>query len=117
MAPEPDPVKRLAGFIRLQVIQITENPALFTVFFDDRAALAERYEPEIRAKEQRYLRLLTDVVRDAVAAGALPDVDPRYAAQAILGMTTWVYKWFDPARHDADQVVRTCLGLLVAPQR
>ena len=107
-----EPAERLEGFIRQQVSAIADNPAMFTVFFDDRSALAERYEAVIVAKERRYLALLSAIVRDAAEAGVIAAVEPRYGAQAILGMTSWVYKWFDPSRHNVSTVIDTCLRLL-----
>ncbi len=60
-----DPGDRLRALIRQQVHTIAANPAMFTVFFGDRPALAERYEADIRPKERRLLRHLIEAVRDA----------------------------------------------------
>lgn len=107
-----DPRERLVALIRLQAVSVALSPSFFTVFFDQRPRLAPDYEAEIRAKERRYLRVFAEAVHGAVEAGALPGVEPRYGAQAVLGMTSWVYKWFDPARDDPEAFASTCVDLL-----
>lgn len=107
-----DPGDRLRALIRQQVHTIAANPAMFTVFFGDRPALDERYEADIRPKERRLLRHLIEAVRDAGMAGELGDVEPRLAAQALLGMTSWFYKWYDPVRDDPDRFADVCVKLV-----
>jgi AcrR family transcriptional regulator len=92
-----DPAERLGAFIAHQVSIVAEERSLFTVFFESRPRLDSDYEEEIRRKERRYLHRFVDAVANAVEAGVLPPIDPRHGAQAILGMSSWVYKWFDPA--------------------
>lgn len=107
-----DPRERLVALVRLQAVSVALSPSFFTVFFDQRPRLAPDYEAEIRAKERRYLRVFAEAVRGAVEVGALPQVEPRYGAQAVLGMTSWVYKWFDPKRDDPEAFARSCVDLL-----
>lgn len=110
-APTTD---RLAALIRHQVRTITGDLSLFTVFFDQRPHLDDEYEAAIRLKERQYVRVWAETVRQAAETGVLGDVDPRYAAQVLLGITNWTYKWFDPARDDqesfADVAVAMVLG-------
>ncbi|HSR22763.1 MAG TPA: hypothetical protein VLW53_04385 [Candidatus Eisenbacteria bacterium] len=53
-------------------------------------------------------------VRDAAEAGLIPPVDPRIGGMGLLGMTSWVYKWYDPETATADRIgddlVRLVLG-------
>ena len=107
-----DPRARLAAFVRNQVTEVARQPGLVKVLFDDRAALDERYEGEIVAKERRFLKEIVALVAEAVEGGAIPPVDPWYGAQVLLGATTWHYKWFDQDRHDPEAVVESCLALL-----
>lgn len=107
-----DPEQRLRALMRHQVEIITRNPSMFAVFFGDRTALDEKYESEIRPKERRLLRNLIETLVAANEAGVVQVGDPRLAAQAILGMTSWIYKWFDPGRDDPDEFVRICEQLV-----
>ncbi len=111
-----DPRERLAALIRHQAIIVAEEPSFFAVVFDQRPRLTEGYEADIRAKERQYLRVFADAVTSAVAAGAVTPVDARYGAQAILGMTSWVYKWFDPGRDDAQAFAQACVDLILSRQ-
>ncbi len=108
-----DPRERLETLIRDQTVNVAREPAFFTVFFDQRPRLAPAYESEIRAKERQYLRIFREAVASAVDQGSLSPVDPRYGAQAILGMTSWVYKWFDPTRDDPERFATTCIELIL----
>jgi len=108
-----DPRERLAALIRHQVFVIAEEPAMFAVFFDNRPRLDEAYEAAIRAKERRYVRIYAEAVQAAIGAGALPGLDPRYGAQALLGMTSWTYKWFDPERDDPERLTEALTRLIL----
>ncbi len=107
----PDPAGRLAALIRHQATLVASDPGLFTVFFDQRPRLEEGFEREIRVKERRYLRSFRAAVEAAIAGGALPDVEPRYAAQAILGMANWTYKWYRPGRDSAERLADAMVKL------
>ena len=110
-----DPRQRLVAFVRNQVTAVARQPGLVKVLFDDRAALDERYEADILAKERHFLKEIAVLVEEAVDAEVIAPVDPWYGAQVLLGATTWHYKWFDPDRHDPDAVVESCLALLGGP--
>lgn len=112
-----DPGERLEAMLTNQMLTIAAEPKLFKVFFEDRPSLDDRYKSEILAKERRYLKEIKMVVEDAIEAGVLPAVDPGYAAQLVLGMSSWHYKWFDSSRHDADALLRSCLTLLARRAR
>jgi AcrR family transcriptional regulator len=107
-----DPRERLEALVRHQADTIAANPSLFAVYFDQRVHLAENYHAEIREKERRYLRAYADAVAAAVKAGVIPAVDPFYAGEALLGMTSWLYKWYSPEQHDPRAFADACVRLL-----
>ena len=117
LAVIPDPGERLEALIRQQVHTIAANPGLFVVFFGDRPALDERYEADIRPKERRLLRHLIEAVKAASAAGELQSVEPRLAAQAILGMVNWFHQWYDPGRDSPDAFADVCVHLIFGGKR
>lgn len=108
------PRERLAALVHHQVDTVTSDLSLFSVFFDQRSRLSEEYAARIRSKERRYLQLFVETVNTAVESGFLGQLEPRYAAQALLGVANWTYKWFDPARDEprayADVAVALLLG-------
>jgi AcrR family transcriptional regulator len=112
LAAISQPQDRLAALVAHQVSIVADERSLFTVFFESRPRLDPEYENAIRNKERRYLHHFADAVTAAVDAGVLPPIDPRHGAQAILGMTSWVYKWFDPAVDDRDEVAREFVAMV-----
>ncbi len=108
-----DPRERLAALIRHQVIMVASEPSFFTVFFDQRPRLARNYDSEILAKEKQYLRVYQEAVATAVDNGVLAPMSARYGAQAILGMTSWIYKWFDPDRDDPRAFADACVDMIM----
>lgn len=91
-----DPRERLAALIRSHACLIAERKSLFTVFFGHRPRFDEAAEQRFRENERRYVGVFARAVRDAVDAGVIPPVDPRRGAMALMGMTSWVFKWYDP---------------------
>lgn len=110
-----DPVDRLAALIRHQATIVGTDPGLFTVFFDQRPQLDKEFEAQIRSKERRYLRSFQSAAEAAIAAGALPPGESRYVAQAILGMTSWTYKWFRPGTDSVEEVADVMVRLVIRP--
>lgn len=108
-----DPSERLAALLAHQVSIVGSERSLFTVFFESRPRLDADYEERIHEKERQYFRHYVDAVSLAVEAGVLPEVNPRYGAQALLGMSSWVYKWIDPAVDDWAKVASDFATLLV----
>lgn len=104
---------RLAALITHQVTIVAAEPSLFTVFFDHRPRLDDEYEDEIRDKERHYVRAYAEAVDAAMSAGVVPVLDPRHGAHAMMGMATWLYKWFDPARDDSAAFAAVCVELLL----
>jgi AcrR family transcriptional regulator len=109
-----DPGERLTAIIHRHVSLIAERRSLFTVFLGRRPVFDDAVERRFREKERRYVGIFARAIRDAAAAGLIPQVDPRIGAMALMGMTSWVYKWYDPAavtaERIADEFTRLVLG-------
>jgi TetR/AcrR family transcriptional regulator, cholesterol catabolism regulator len=110
-----DPAERLAVLIAHQVSIVAEERSMFAVFFGDRPRLDEQFEREIRSLERQYLRHYVDAVQAAMDAGAIPHGDPYYAAQGILGMSNWIYTWFDSETNDAAAIAEQFIRLILGP--
>lgn len=108
-----NPREQLAAFIAHQVRMVGQDPGLFAVAFDQRARIEDEFNEKILHKQREYLRRVTAMVERATASGDFRGVDCRHAAHALIGMTSWLYKWFDPARDDADDVARTMIRLVL----
>lgn len=112
-----DPTERLEAAIRYHVGAIAEHQHVFRVFFEERGSLGEKDKARMRDLEARYLATLAGTVAAAIDAGVLPRTDPRQAALALIGLGSWLYKWFDPERDDADAYATVCLALLLQGRR
>lgn len=116
-----DPGERLAALIRSHVGLVAEQKSLFTVFFGRRPRFDEAAEQTFLERERRYVGVYARAIRDAADAGLIPKVDPLRGAMAIIGMSSWVYKWYDPASvtHDeiADDFARLVLREHAEPAR
>lgn len=116
-----DPAERLARLIRLQVEAVASDRDHFTVFFDqfssqDSTTVKSNsgdMAHQVRELEREYFSCFVSTVRAATEAGVIPPIDPAYGAQAIMGMTSWIYKWFDPARHDTETVIDVYTRLIL----
>jgi signal transduction histidine kinase len=113
LADIADSRHQLAALIAHQVRTVGNEPSLFAVFFDQRPRLDDTFSEQIIHKEREYVRRITAMVTRAIEAGELSDVDPRHATHAIIGMTSWLYKWFDPAHDDPDEIARTMIRLIL----
>jgi AcrR family transcriptional regulator len=108
-----DPRERLIALIRHQAQLVVRDPALFSVFFDQRSGLADEDMAELGRKERRYVRQFVLAVEAAMDAGVIPKQDARATANTIIGMTSWSYKWFDPRRDSAADFADLCVALIV----
>ena len=108
-----DPRDRLIALIRHQALLVVRDPSLFAVFFDQRAGLEKADLADIGRKERRYLRQFVLAVEAAIEAKVIPPGDPRMIANAIIGMTSWSYKWFDPRRDSPESFADACSALIV----
>jgi AcrR family transcriptional regulator len=116
IAATPDPRERLVGLIRYQANMVVRHPSLFAVFFDQRAGLEADDLAEIAEKERQYVRQFRQAVEAAMKAKVIPRGDSGAMAHAILGMTSWAYKWFDPDRDSLGKFADTCVALVVGPR-
>ena len=107
------PRDRLAALVRHQALLVVGDPSLFAVFFDQRSGLEAQDLAEIKQKERLYVRHFVVAVEAAMAAKVIPSGDPRVVANAIIGMTSWAYKWFDPARDSPETFADACVALII----
>lgn len=108
-----DPAERLAAFISHRVYTIAEERNLFSAYFENRPRLNEDYEDRISTKEQDYFKHFVDAVAFASVSGVIPNIDPRIGAQALLGMTSWVYQWFEPEEGNATELAMDFVELIL----
>jgi TetR/AcrR family transcriptional regulator, cholesterol catabolism regulator len=83
--------------LMLDVIELMEtHPGHLRIFFEHHRELSEEYKPTIRAKRERFRRMVADTLEQGVAAGEFRPMDVEMTTLAVLGMANWTYQWLRP---------------------
>lgn len=99
------PADKVRALIDNQVRLITSRPELFTVYFNEKAHLSAEHAEAVTNLERQIVQRMTVVLRDGMVAGVFQDMDPTVAAFAVLGASSWVYRWYRPGgRLSVDEV-------------
>ncbi len=109
------PQEKLRQIIRDHICNIiTDNIAMFSVFFAEENQLPGKDFQKIRAEKKKYTRLIIEIIEEGIEAGVFKPVDSRLQAYAILGMCNWIYKWYKPDREvfTPEQIADQFLALL-----
>jgi AcrR family transcriptional regulator len=90
-----DPREKLERLVRLLLKSFADNYPQMYVFIQERTG--EKASPVIRELQKRFDNSLTKVIEQGVKRGTFrPDVSPRVATFALLGMINWTHRWYDP---------------------
>ena len=93
---EQPPAAKVRALIDNQVRMITSRPELFTVYFNEKAHLNVEHKEVVTRLERQIVQRMALVLRDGIAIGAFQEMDPTVAAFAVLGASSWVYRWYRP---------------------
>lgn len=110
-APLP-PQEKLRCAMQQLLRIISENVALFTVFSKEESDLPSQLLTQVRKIRQRNAIGLENILREGIEHGVFRAMDTRLVVQAILGMCTWLHKWYSPKDERIDDVVATFLSLI-----
>jgi TetR/AcrR family transcriptional regulator, cholesterol catabolism regulator len=103
------PAEQLREVIRHHVRIVVAEQAFLTVFFAEEASLPMRLRRAIVRRKARY-----DHAVQAIVARCGPlAVHPRLLVFALLGMSNWTHKWYDPrGSWDAEFIADAFIALL-----
>lgn len=87
---------KICAFIDTQVHIIINRLDLFTVYIHERSYLLPEHAEVVTNMERQIVRTLQTIIREGIATGAFEPLDPTIAAFAILGASSWVYRWYRP---------------------
>jgi AcrR family transcriptional regulator len=88
--------ERLRGSVRAYVLGVLRNLDSVHIYLREEQALPPWALQQVR-REQRAMRdLFERVIGEGIRAGELVGRDPKLAALALLGMCTWVHRWYRP---------------------
>lgn len=112
----PDPVERLSAVIRAFIRAMADHQMGFGLRFSEVRSLPEPTATEVTNDERRFVGMIEGAVRDAIAAGALPqDRDPKFVTLGLIGMLSWMFWWFEPEQQDATEIADTFCEMLGLP--
>lgn len=92
---DEDPLTLIRLFIESHVKHVSANFVKATVFFHDFRSLDPERHDYIVKERDSYDLLLRDLVSRGQREGEIcPDIDPKIATLAMLGMMNWTYQWY-----------------------
>jgi len=109
---ELSPPEKLRAFIDHQVHMIAEHPELFTVYFNEKTQLTEEHAATASAMERQIVDAIAVVFQQGVKEGYFRDVEPMVAAFAIMGVSSWVYRWYRSEGHLSIDAVSKILQIV-----
>lgn len=86
--------EKLRLTIKEHVRLMAEETTLFSVFFQEKVELPAFKSIEMKNKENHYISLITDVVKQAMDEGEIIKTDPKITTLGLIGMCNWVHKWY-----------------------
>jgi AcrR family transcriptional regulator len=96
IASNDDPAVELKEMLREHTLVILQNQSLFQIFFGEEAGLEPEHRAKVRGQQADYVNLIADRVKLLQGDHRVPkEVHARVAAQSMLGMGSWAYKWYD----------------------
>jgi len=115
---EPDPLRRIELGIRASLQWFRDHRHLFNL--SQFAATDERFAAVLRQNDAVAIGDITRHLKEAMAAGSIPDQDPEMLAHALVGATrhlarTFLYHGEEPVGVVAEVAVRFVMGGLTAP--
>jgi AcrR family transcriptional regulator len=90
------PAEQLRRVVQHHVRAVIAERSFLTVFFGEEANLPRELRRAITRRKARYDRSVEAIVRRGVRQGVFVTDSPRLTVFALLGMSNWVHKWYDP---------------------
>jgi TetR/AcrR family transcriptional regulator, cholesterol catabolism regulator len=92
-----DPRERLRETISGHIDLVVRTRDLeITVILHENRSLKGELRRAINARKQKYIHLLEQMIAEVQAPVSPPQISPRLAAFALLGMINWLYQWYRP---------------------
>jgi len=87
---------RLRQAVRLHILIIAEDRDNVECSIEEGRSLAPEYRAAAIAGRDRYERLFRGIISDGIRTGEFAPTDVRLAGFALLGMVSWVARWYRP---------------------
>jgi TetR/AcrR family transcriptional regulator, cholesterol catabolism regulator len=94
---EGTPLMRIRAFVIAHILHNVARLVKMAVFFQDFRSLSEVRQREIVAERDRYDRFFRDLIREGQEAAMIcPDIHVDVVGFGILGLSNWIYQWYNP---------------------
>ncbi|HSW09668.1 MAG TPA: TetR/AcrR family transcriptional regulator [Bacillota bacterium] len=99
------PTERLRRAIAAHTVAIADHPDTLGIVLRETRVLSPSQRDRIDEQRRRYERLLESILIEGIKAGQFREMDPRLITYALLGMTNWVHRWYNPrGRLSAEEI-------------
>lgn len=105
---------RLRAFVHNFTDAVVQNRLTFAVYYKEMHQLPPDLRDRIRRAEREFVHGVARLVQTLQADGILPsDASPTVVAEGIVGMVSWVHRWYRPdGPLTADSIADTFLKLI-----
>lgn len=116
-----DTTARLQFIIANHARLVTRGQGAITILVDEITALAPAQNRKITRRKREYFNSLREVLNELKAEGKLADVNTTAATFSLLGMISWLSRWFRQngaltEEQVAKELVKIALNGLLRPE-
>lgn len=108
-----DPEERLRGVFHDIFESLESHPGHTRVFFESMRRLDETNFNKISENQNRYEKLVRQILEDGVEQGWLRPLDTGLASLALFGMCHWAYQWYAPGKKTPAELADVFFSLFV----
>ena len=88
--------EQLRAMVRAYVLGVLRNLDSVRVYLREEYVLPPAALRHVHAEQRTMRDLFEGVIGDGMRDGSFVGTDPKLAALALLGMCTWVHRWYRP---------------------
>ena len=88
--------EQLRAMVRAYVLGVLSNLDSVRVYLREEHALPPAALRQVHAEQRAMRDLFEGVIGGGMRDGSFVGIDPKLAALALLGMCTWVHRWYRP---------------------
>jgi AcrR family transcriptional regulator len=109
-----DPMQKIHAFVETLSRFNADHQVRMGILLHDFRSLSEPRRREIVRERDRYDRMLRKLISEGQEQGVIcPDIDPKLAALAVMGMINTIYQWYRPAGGQQPQYIGSVYADLV----
>jgi len=111
---ELPPIQKLRRAMHFHINYCVEHQDELNILLEDSKHLSEGYQKQIRETQKNYGNIFLDIIKEGILRGDFKESNPQMITFAIVGMTSWIYRWFDVnGKISADEVAEIFLDIIL----